>query len=149
MNLVHIVTEKGWVVRPDISKELEDKKAGRIFRDNLLAQSDGAAEILENCWSFKMLPGIMEPTDVEGGHLAIIKAPAYKMANNIYDLSGFGIPCVINKYRGMFPLFRKAHMAEKWVYVDKELKEDYVGNAEAIKECLIHTWPQITPLNLT
>lgn len=146
MNIVNIVTEKGWIVRPDLTKTLADKKEGRIFRDNILARSEGAEQILEDCWSFKMLPGIMRLEDVESGHLAIIKAPQYIIANNRYDLAGYGIPCIINKYRGMFPLFRKAHMAEKFVYVDRELKEDFKANALEIQKSLIHTWPQVVSL---
>ena len=146
MNLVNIVTENGWVVRPDISKELKEKKAGRIFRDNILPRSQEAANILDSCWSFKMLPGVMTSEDVKDGHLAVIKAPAYQMGQNTYDLEGYGIPCVITKYRGLFPLFRQAHMAERFIYVDDELKEDWKGNKEIIQACLIHTWPQIVEL---
>lgn len=148
MNLVKIVTENGFVINPDFSKDLKNKKAGRIFRENILPRSSEAAHILEDIYSFKMLPGIMALTDVEGGHLAMIKAPQYSIGKNFYDLEGYGIPCVINRHRGLFPLFRQAHMAERFVYVDKELKEDFKGNREEIQACLIQTWPQVIKLEV-
>ena len=150
-NLVNIVVETRtgdlFSIKPDTSETLKNKKVGRIFRDSILSRSAGADEILEHRWSFKLLPGVMSPADVKEGHLAIIKAPQYEMGENRYDLGGYGIPCLITKYGGCFPLFRAAHMAEKWIYVDDELREDYEGNTEIIQALLIHTWPIVEPLS--
>lgn len=145
-NLVNIITENGWVVSPDTNNDSKNHKAGRLFRENIAPLSQGASDIIENCWSFKLLPGVLEMTEVSESFLAIIKAPSYQMAKKDYDMDGYGIPCFINRFREITPIFREAHMSEKWIYVNPDLREDYKANAKEIEASMNHSWPKVVSL---
>jgi hypothetical protein len=125
--MLGIVTNNGFVIHTFNGK---NQKLGNIYSENIIPRTEEAELFLDNNYSFKLMPGITDPSNVKGVS-CYIKAPAYTYKKKElvdvdqwdlihYEMEGYGIPCIITKAREVYPILRSAHLEEKWILFNKE-----------------------------
>lgn len=128
-----VVTESGWVVYPDLEMDFSDWKKGRVFNQSIISRSEGADELLDKRYSFKLIDAISEKSASElekAGKLfpVLIKAPYYRISMQFdekpkskqFDLHGYGMLAYVTKKGSLVPVYRSSHGKEKWIFIDKE-----------------------------